>query len=177
MACGNLTGVTYDLCQTSISGLKAIYLTDFENVTGVATGEVSGVTGEMITGITMSGSSKFLKYSVKKNTCSFSSELSVNDNGSYWVTTLNIVLPRMEAAKHAAVSSLVLAEACAIVEDKNGSFWFIGKDNPLTMTSGTAETGVSRDDSNGYTIGLEDESLQPPYEIDPSIISGLIEVA
>ena len=175
MACGNLTGVTYDLCQTSIGGVKAIYLTDFENVTGVAVGEVSGVTGEMITGITMSGSSKFLKYSVKKQTCSYSSELSVNDNGSYWVTTLNIVLPRMEAAKHAAISSLVLAEACALVEDKNGSFWFIGKDNPLTMTSGTAETGTARDDSNAYTIGLEDESLQPPYEIDPTIISNIIE--
>lgn len=177
MACGNLTGVTYDLCQTSIGGVKNIYLINHADVTAVNVGEVSGITGEMITGVTLSGDSKFLKYSVKKNTCSFSSELQVNDNGSYWVTTLNIVLPRMEASKHAAITSLVLAEAAAIVEDKNGAFWYIGKDNPLTLASGTAETGTARDDSNAYTIGLEDESLQPPYEIDPKIVNGLIEVA
>lgn len=176
MACGNLQNVTYDLCANSIGGIKKLWMTDAENITAINTGTIDAIEGEVVTGITMSsGTSKFNEFTLRRNTSDWSSEVQVGDNSTYVLTTLNIVLPRMDAAKRAAATSMLLAEAVGIVLDSNGKYWLLGSNtNPLAIEGGSAATGVNRDDSNNYTISVSTESEGFPYEIDPSIINGLI---
>lgn len=174
MACGNLQSVQFDLCTASKGGLRKCWMIDAENVTSITTGAVSGVTGDMVTNVTLSGGT-FTEFTLKKNLSSFSAEAQVSDNGVYVLTTLNLVFPRMDAAKHAAASSLLLAEAVALVLDANGKYWLIGSNlNPLTIESATGESGAGRDDANAYTVGISCESDTYPYEVDPSIVAQLI---
>ena len=60
------------------------------------------------------------------------------------------------------------------VDPANGKYWFLGQEEFVSATAGTAETGTNRSDGNRYTITLTDYSASYPYEVDPSIVAGLI---
>ena len=64
--------------------------------------------------------------------------------------------------------ALAQGEAMAIVKDANNRYWFLGHDNPVTVSAGTGETGTAKSDPNHYTVTLTDESTEYPYEIAPS---------
>ena len=59
-------------------------------------------------------------------------------------------------------------------KDANGKYWFLGYEEFVSATAGTAETGVNRTDGNRYTITLTDYSSSYPYEVDPSIVDALV---
>lgn len=176
MACSTLKGVNFSLCDPSMGGITKIYLANADEVSAVTIGTASTLSDEGITGITMSGSAKFQEFTVKKNTSSFTSTLTVNDNGASYVSTvLSYVMPRMDAAKRAAMNALIMAEAIAIVKDANGNYWMIGdKDNPLTNTAGTGETGTAKGDANQYTVELTAETLGYPQEITADAVASVI---
>ena len=124
----------------------------------------------------MSGSTKFQEFTLKKNTSNFTSTLTVNDNGSSYVSTvISYIMPHMEASKRAAMQALMLAEAVAIVKDANGHYWMIGdKDNPLTNTAGTGETGTAKGDSNQYSVELTAETSEWPMEVTADAVASVI---
>ena len=62
-----------------------------------------------------------------------------------------------------------------IVEDSNGTFWYLGKDDYVSATAGGAQTGVAKGDGNNYTLTLRDESDTYPFEIDKSAVDSIIE--
>ena len=61
MACAVISGFSVD-CRESIGGIKKLWFTNFNNVTALT------LTAEVITGITMSGSTKFWGYEQVKET-------------------------------------------------------------------------------------------------------------
>lgn len=182
MSCATIKNVKFDLCQPSIGGISKIYLANVDDVSGFTVSTDSASTlyddgVEVITAITMSGSAKFQEFTVRKNTASFTSTLTVNDNGSSYVSTaLSYVMPRMDAAKRAAMNSLIMAEAVAIVLDCNGKYWMLGdKTNPLTNTAGTGETGTAKSDANQYTVELTAEQSFWPLEVTSTAVASVIE--
>ena len=56
----------------------------------------------------------------------------------------------------------------------NGKYWFLGQEEFVSATAGTAATGVNRTDGNKYTITLTDYSSSYPYEVTPTIVADLI---
>lgn len=181
MACSTLTGVTFSLCEPSIGGISKIYLANVDDVQSITTGSTTGlvetVTADGVTEITMASGKKFQEFTLRKNTSNFTSTLNVNDNGSSYVSTvISYIMPRMDAAKRAAMQSLIMAEAIAIVKDSNGKYWLIGDtDNPLTNTAGTGETGTAKGDSNQYTVELTAEQNLYPYQVLASAVESVIE--
>ena len=179
MACSTLKGVNFSLCDPSMGGITKIYLANADEVSAVTIGTASTLSDEGITAITMSGSAKFQEFTVKKNTSSFTSTLTVNDNGASYVSTvLSYVMPRMDAAKRAAMQALIMAEALAIVKDANGKYWFIGdvdSESFLTNTAGTGETGTAKGDANQYTVELTAETLGYPQEVTADAVAAVIE--
>lgn len=174
MSCKSIQAITYDLCENNLGGIVAIYLANADEVEGsTPSSGNTGVTDGVITAITMSGTSKFYKFDIKKNTSNFTSTLTVNDNGSSYVSTvLSFLLPRMDASKRAAMNAFMLAECVAIVKDSNGKYWLIGdKDNPLTSTAGTGETGTAKGDANQYTVELTAETMDYPAEVQNTVIT------
>lgn len=175
MACSTISGVTYSLCESNMGGVKAIYLANREDVTAINTGTDSAITGTCITGITMASGKTFQAFTVRKNTCSMTSNLQVSDNGSSYVSTeLSIVLRKMDSAKRMAMNALILGECYAIVVDANNIAWLLGFDEPVTCTAGTGETGTAKGDANQYTLTLTDESLDYPYELNATSLAAAI---
>ena len=55
-----------------------------------------------------------------------------------------------------------------MVQDANGRYWFLGKDMPVMASAGGAESGTAYTDGNRYTITLQDNSKDYPFEIKTS---------
>ena len=172
MSCSQLlNGIAAD-CQTNVGGVREVYIANYDDVTTVEVDEVSN----MIKTITMADSAKFKKYAFKKNTSSMTSTLNVDPaNGVNFVQTdLTVVFAKQETVKRMEIAKLSLGELRVIVLDANGKYWFLGQEEFVSATAGTAETGVNRTDGNKYTITLTDYSSSYPYEVDPTIVAGLI---
>lgn len=173
MSCSQvLNGIAAD-CQTNVGGIREVYIANYSDVTTIELDDSSN----MIKTITMAETAKFKKYAFKKNTSSMTSTLNVDPaNGVNFVQTdLTVVFAKQETVKRMEIAKLSLGELRVIVKDANGKYWFLGQEEFVSATSGSAETGTNRTDGNKYQIVLSDYSSSYPYEVDPSIISGIVE--
>lgn len=164
-----LAGIARE-CGANMGGIKAVYMANFEDVDTVT------ISTNVVTAITMVSSKKFYAYYFNPNTSSFTTTMQANrENGTlYFETVLSLVFPKQDATKRVEVNALAQAGLMAIVQDSNDNCWLLGYNDPLLMTTGTAETGVNRADRNGYALELTDAQNQMPYTVDDTIISGLL---
>ena len=172
MACSQVLNGIAATCETNVGGVREVYIANYSDVSAVTLDETSN----MIKTITMTDTAKFKKYSFKKNTSSMTSTLNVDPaNGINFVQTdLALVFAKQETVKRMEIAKLSLGELRVIVLDANGKYWFLGKEEFVSATAGTAETGTNRSDGNKYTITLTDYSSSYPYEVDPTIVAELI---
>lgn len=164
-------------CEASIGGVSEVWLAKRENVTvDVDSGVTeSGYTQiSYVTAITMATGTSFVKYWVRKNSSSMTSTLNVGDNTSYYTTELNLTFSRMSAQKRMELLAMAFEDLCALVKDANGSWYFLGYDNPITASAETGETGQNRSDANQYTVTLQDESTELPHFVKEDVIEGLL---
>lgn len=168
-----LAGIGID-CNTSVGGIKRIYVANWSDVAEVT--EADGV----ITGITMatgtSGDTKFKEYAFRKQTGSMTSTLNVNEqNGTHFVQTdISLVFTRMETSKRIELSALSLGQLMVIVEDANGIYWLVGKEQYVSASAGGAQTGQAATDQNAFTLTLSDICSDYPYEVEKSVIATII---
>ena len=188
-----LAGITLD-CTNSMGGIKTVYIANYGDVEDVKVGDVKdGEDGE-ITSIVMgleigpdgepikdaegnNKTAKFKPYQFRKQTGSMTSTLNVDETTglNYVSTELNLVFTKMETAKRMEIAALSIGQLAVIVEDCNGVFYYLGKDDYVSASAGGAQTGTSKSDANSYTLTLKDESKSYPYIIDASVLDTVIE--
>lgn len=163
-----LSGIARD-CNPNMGGIQKVWMILKSDVSSLT------VTDNKISALTLASTESANAFNFRKGAASMTSNLQKDDTAGsyYWETDLVMNFQRMETAKRTAVMALTLAEAAAIVKDANGIYWFLGKDEYLGATAGTGETGTAKTDANQYTVTLQDNSLELPYEIAASVIEGL----
>lgn len=177
-----LKGITLD-CSHSLGGIKTVYIANYNDVTelsyNASTGSTSGetYTGDTITGITMSASAKFKPYQFRKQTGSMTSTLTVDETAgvNYVSTELSLVFTKMETKKRLELSALSVGQLAVIVEDSNGTFWYLGKDDYVSVSAGGGQTGTAKGDGNNYTLTLKDESDTYPYEVTKEAVEKVVD--
>lgn len=113
-----------------------------------------------------SGADKWVEFSFRKNTCSVGSEMTLNDNGTYyWTNTLNMLFSKQDSAKRLAIQALASGDCSAIYQDGNGNFWFIGLDDPVNLSSASATTGTAVGDNNQYELAMSEEAAVMPIPL------------
>lgn len=170
MACNvTLTGIAYS-CEPNLSGIKAVYIADYNDVSTYTQSNGN------ITAITMQSGKKFYEYVFNKNTAGLTSTMTKDETNGYQYYTNELTgnINHLDTTKHVEVNELMSGRLACIVNDKNGMFWFLGQDNFATGTAMTAQTGDTPDAGNYYNITITDESKVLPYSIDASIIGNLI---
>lgn len=170
MACNQtLSGLARD-CSPSMGGIVEALMANKESVTGIT------ISSDQVSAITMASSAKFKSYAFARNTGSLTSNYTIDPaTGVRFVTSeLLLMFNRMETAKRVEISALAQNDLVVIVKDANGKYWLLGKDEPVNATAGDGLTGTARADRNGYSITLQDNSLEMPYEVDPDIIEALV---
>lgn len=168
MACVTLNnGIERD-CNTSMGGVKAIWLADYSD----AKSSISASSGQC----SITSASGWYRYNTRKNVSSMTSTFNIDEaNGVNYVSTeLNLVLSRMDATKRETINVLRQAEVYAVVLDNNGNGWALGMDNPVTITAGTGQTGTAVGDGNNYSLTLTDTSNDLPYTVDSTSIELLL---
>ena len=170
MACNQtLTAILKD-CSPSMGGIVEALFANKEDVQEVT------LTEDMVNAITMANGKKFVKFQFARNTGSMSSNYTIDPTtGVKFVTTdLVLVFNRMETSKRVAIKALMQNDLVAIVKDANGKYWYLGYDEALNATAGDGLTGTARADRNGYSVTLQDNSHEMPYEVNSEIIAALV---
>lgn len=164
-----LSGLAKD-CASNMGGIVEVLIANFDDVSEVT------ITTDKVSAITMASSAKFKKYNFAKNTGSLTSTYNIDQASGVKYVTSDLLLQfnRMETTKRVEITALSLGDLAVIVKDANGKYWYLGKDEPVNASAGDGQTGTARGDANRYTITLQDESLEMPYEVDETIISSLV---
>ena len=172
MACNTvtLTGIN-GKCDTSAGGIKRVLIAQKDNVTIGAVDEMG-----VITSITKEKGTYFVQWLFRKNTGNYTTALTSDPAiGTQAVTTdLNLQFTKAEATKRLEIQSAINAAAVVIIEDMYGQYILLGKDNEVSVTQVNQQSGTAITDLNGYTLTLQDVSLELPHFVDPTIIPELL---
>lgn len=152
-----------------MGGIKAVYLSVFENVSGIT--ESSGTA----TAIAKANGGRFYKFNLTRATGEWSEEYTDNSaNGtSFHVQNLMLVFNKMTAATSQQIKLIAQNRLIAVVEDRNGKYWLLGQDVGLEREGGKAGSGKDGGDRNGYEVNLTTQNRNPALEVSSGIISGL----
>lgn len=178
-------------CGSNIPSIKQMWIGNFGSVTPTYT-YVTGVTDadgnqviESVSALALDGTTPeyWVEYAFRKNTCSASSEMTINDNGSHYFTNaLNMVFAKQDTNKRLNVEAIASGDCSAIYLDGNGKYWVLNLDAEVTLTTATANTGTAVGDSNQYELVLSQDAATMPIEIvgdethtPKSIVEGLLD--
>jgi hypothetical protein len=168
MSCTTLTAITKG-CDNNIGGITAIYINDMDNITSTTIDSASYMVDAQVV------SSNYEAFEFRRNTGNFTEETAVDfANGSSFVTaTITLMFHRREASKSKAIKILSEGQRdlAIIVKDANGKYWYF----PFAQLSATAEgSGTAKADGSKYSVTFIAENENLAYEVDPTIIAGLI---
>lgn len=172
MACNNTPytfGGMNNMCkESSFGGIKEVLIADFDDVTAVV--DSASTT---ISAITMASGATFQQYKLLKNTGGLTSTLNTSDTStSYFTNECTLQFMKMETSKRFEIMALMLRPCVVIVKDANNQYWYLGLDNYVECTAGSAQTGVNSSDANHYELTLTDTSAELPFEVPADVISG-----
>lgn len=171
MACLiSLKGITLD-CQPSLGGIKRVWITQYSDVKSVVVGE-----DNMIESITLAAEAEWYEYQFRKATGSLTSTLNVDESAgvNYVSNELSLVFTKMETLKRIEIAALSIGQLAVVVEDSNGHYWFLGKDDYVSASAGTGVTGTAKGDQNAYTLTLSTDSDSYPYELSAEAIAAIV---
>lgn len=175
MACNTVTLNGIDgRCDTSAGGIKRVLIALRDDVVGVTYNDDES--DGMISAITLASGKYFKQWLFRKNTGNYTTALSSDPAiGTQAVTTdLNLQFTKAEAKKRLEIQAAINAAAVVIIEDMYGQYIYLGLDNEVSVTSVNQQSGTSITDLNGFTLTLQDVSLELPRFIDPTIVPALL---
>ena len=153
MAC-DLTLGRKEPCKDVVGGIKAVYFTDF--------GDMGTLTLSNDNLVDATGTFTAFKYELKGNS---SFEQTVNasrENGTvFYEQTLNLTLKKLTKEDNQELKLLAYGRPHVAIEDYNGNFWFMGRENGADVSGGTIVTGAAMGDLVGYTLTLTGQETLP----------------
>lgn len=172
MACLiTIAGITLD-CESSLGGIKQVWITQYDNVKSVTVDDETN----QISAITLESNAKWYNYQFRKGTGSLTSTLNVDETAgnNYVSNELALVFTKMETKKRIEIAALSIGQLVVVVEDSNGKYWFLGKDDYVSASAGTGVTGTAKGDQNAYTLTLATDSESYPYELSAEAIQSVV---
>lgn len=169
MACGSLTyGFDYE-CNDGIGGIKpgSILVTQWDGVTASTVG-TDGILSAITAGT-------WYRYQVRKFIASDTGE-NVNDPKQGTVantSTFTFTLFNMSGSKQVQLELLQSKPLVVIYQDNNDKYFILGLNYGAECTTVARQSGLDKQDMNGYTITITHEDKVFPPEVNSSVVSGL----
>jgi len=169
MACTTLATIEKG-CDNNIGGITSVIINDMDNlgtvVVDAAAWEVTSF-GTLV--------DEFVAFEFKRNTGNYTEDVAADlINGSSFTTgTVTLMFHRREAAKSKAIKILGEGQRdlALIVGDANGKYWYFPNAQITTVAEGS---GTAKADGSKYSVTFVAEYENLAYEVDSSIIAGLI---
>lgn len=171
MACDISLG-RLEPCKTSVGGLKAVYIMNEGDATGVT---YDATDTDAITAI--QGTPSGYKYDLKGNSSFEQTINSSRENGTTFFTqTLNLTLKGLTAKDLKQIKLLAYGRPQVIVEDNNGKLFYAGLKNGMEVTGGSIVTGAAMGDLSGFTLTIVGEEPVPANMIIVSLTTAGVTV-
>ena len=173
MACNSYTlaGLNTACKEPSFGGIKEVLIALYDDVAAVSVdSQTSLLTPSMASG------KKFKQYKLLKSTGGLTSTLNASETStSYFTNEVTLQFMKMETSKRIEIMALMMSACAVIVRDANDKYWYLGKDNYVECSAGSATTGTATSDANHYELTLSDTSAELPYEVDSTVIPTIVD--
>lgn len=164
MACILTNGRTVP-CKSAVGGLKSVYFTDFGTL-----GDIT-ITSFEITAIT--GTPELFQFDLKGDSSLETTVTSSRDNGTtFYESTLTLNFTFLDKDTQDELRLLAIARPHIWVEDYNGNYFLLGKENGAELTTGTFGTGAAMGDKSGYSLTFVATEKAAPDFTQASVVTG-----
>ena len=170
MACDITKGKNLLTCKDAVSGLKAIYIANYDDY-GFTTSSTDA--GHLLTDL---GSlSDVYKFELKNSGNTFNQDItSSRDNGTtFFNQTINFVLTKLSAEMEFQIKMLAWGRPQIFVEANSGQFFLMGEKHGCEI-SGKSEVQGTMDSLNGYTLTAVAMEKDPIWYLTGSMSTALI---
>jgi hypothetical protein len=172
MSC-DITNGRIEQCKDSVSGLKAIYFINYDDLN--ADDVIYDATDtDLITDWTPASALNLYKYELKGANSFETTINSSRDNGTtFFQQTLTIQLKRQDVATHKNVKLLAYGRPRIVVRTMTDQFFLMGLTQGADVTAGTVSSGSALGDFNGYNLTFESMEVSPANFLDVTDEAGL----
>jgi hypothetical protein len=178
MAC-DISNGRIEQCKDSVSGLKAIYIINYDKLNSDSVGYSAGAGEEdeidTWTPIDDTTPLNLYKFELKSTTNSFTTAIeSSRDNGTtFFSQTLVAALKRQDVVTTKNVKLLAYGRPRIVVRSMTDQFFLMGLDQGADVSAGEISTGAALGDFNGYSLTFLAQEELPANFIDCTNESGL----
>lgn len=171
MSCDITKGKTLLSCKNAVSGLKAIYIANFDDYALSGTSTQSGHTlvslGTLTTG-------DVFKFELKNSANTFQQDItSSRDNGTtFFNQVLNFTLTKLSAEMEFQVKMMAWGRPIIFVETNGGLFFVMGKEHGCEI-AGNSQVQGTMDSLNGYVLTATGMEPEPIFYLDDTTIAAL----
>jgi hypothetical protein len=168
MSC-DITHGRVEECKDSVSGLKAIYIINFDDLNEDTATFDTGTPGEEDELVTWTPSSALTmyKYELKSTANALNTTINASrDNGTtFFAQELVVNLKRQDVVTHKQVKLLAYGRPRIIARSMTDQFFMLGFAQGCDVSAGTIGTGAALGDFNGYQLTFMAEEELPPLFI------------
>jgi hypothetical protein len=173
MACDLTLGRT-EKCKDVVGGLKAIYFTNFAEITSYT---YDGTNTDLIATVVGGGTINAFKYELKGTNTFDQNVTSSRENGTTYVEqNLSVVLKTQTIADHNEIKLLTYGRPRVLVEDYNGNFFLMGLEHGVEVQTVAISSGTAMADLSGYTLTMQAMEKIPANFVDSANEAGLTAV-
>ena len=158
MGC-DITAGRIEQCKDSVSGLKAMYLINYDDLNSDSTYVTYGAgdnIDEIIDWAPIDDTAQLniYKFELKSTTNSFTTAInSSRDNGTtFFEQTLVAALKRQDVVTHKNVKLLAYGRPRIVIRTMTDQFFLMGLDQGADVSAGEISSGAALGDFNGYSL-------------------------
>lgn len=174
MACVLTTGYTFLGCKGGASGIKKVYITEFENNTG--TGATFTATAGIVTAYTLATGKKYRVYALDKEMGMYTSPGTYTPaSGTIsYEPQIDFTIKKLTTTVIQEIHLVAQNVLTMMVEDINGDYWLFGKDQGMDLMTWATESGTALTDFNGHKLSFKGKEITPIYKVNSGLIANLI---
>ena len=170
MACDITKGKNALQCKDAVSGLKAIYVANYDDYGFVTS---STEVGHLLTDL---GSlTEVFKFELKNSGNTFNQDItSSRDNGTtFFNQTLSFVLTKLSSEMEFQIKMLAWGRPQIFVEANSGDFFLVGKEHGCEI-SGNSQIQGTMDSLNGYSLSAVGMEKDPIFYLNGTASTALL---
>jgi len=151
-------------CKDSVSGLKAIYIVNYDDLDYENVAFDSTNTDEVETW-TPAAQLNMYKYELKgANGFETTIESSRENGTTVFNGALSIQLKKQDVATHKTIKLLAYGRPRIVIRTMTNQFFLMGLEQGADLNGGTVSTGQALTDFNGYSLNFESsETIPSPF--------------
>ena len=171
MSCNLAAGITLG-CRDNAGGVNRVWITDYENVTGITQNSGSTITA-------ISGTGVFYEFQLIRTTSEMTETINASlENATvYYTQELVMFFAKLEQYKRNIIKTLAQSFRLAVIfEDNNGAYFLLGQEYGMFVSAGSNVTGLALGDRQGYNLTLQALEQLPMNELSGTIytvVSGI----